>query len=319
MPRPLVGALISALVVAASLSPRASATDDTLTPQERRGRDLYVGSPDGAIAARIGGARAEAPAAALACAACHGADGRGSREGEVVASNITWDRLTAAYGATQAGRRRHPAYTEASFSRAVGAGIDPAGHALHSAMPRFELPLDDVAALVSYLKRLGTDQASGVTDSVIRDRHAGPVRRPGRRGRSSGRGRAVSLLRSPQRRRRGVWPARRAVRGVARGRHARRRANRRGVHSRHVTPRAGRRHRRRRPGRDRNRGRRGAERALHRAPHRRRHTLGDRPDDVLPAVRRRAAGARAHRLRGGTVRHGRHDGRHRAFAGAGPG
>ena len=168
MPRPLVGALIGALVVATTLSPRASATDDSLTPQERRGRDLYVGSPGGAIAARIGGVRAEAPAAALACAACHGADGRGSREGEVVASNITWDRLTAAYGATQAGRRRHPAYTEASFSRAVGAGIDPAGHALHPAMPRFELPLDDVTALVSYLKRLGTDQASGVTDSVIR-------------------------------------------------------------------------------------------------------------------------------------------------------
>ena len=167
MPRPLVDALVIALVVAAGLSARASGADDTLTSQERRGRDLYVGS-SGAITARIGGARAEAPAAALACAACHGADGRGSREGEVVASNITWDRLTAGYGATQAGRRRHPPYTDASFARALGAGIDPAGHALHPAMPRFELPLDDVTALVSYLKRLGTTHTSGVTDSVIR-------------------------------------------------------------------------------------------------------------------------------------------------------
>ena len=161
-------ALVVSLVAAATLSARASMPDDTLTSQERRGRDLYVGSSGGAITARFGGARAEAPAAALACAACHGADGRGRREGEVEASNITWDRLTAAYGATQAGRRRHPPYTEASFSRAVGTGIDPAGQALHPAMPRFELSLDDITALLSYLKRLGTDQATGVTDSVIR-------------------------------------------------------------------------------------------------------------------------------------------------------
>jgi ABC-type branched-subunit amino acid transport system substrate-binding protein len=168
MPSRLVDALGVAFVVAAGLSARASMPEDSLTSQERRGRDLYVGSSRDAVTAQIGGARAEAPAAALACAACHGADGRGTREGNVVASNITWDRLTAAFGAAQPGRRRHPPYTEASFSRAIGAGIDPAGQPLHPAMPRFELPVGDVTALVSYLKRLGTDQASGVTDRVIR-------------------------------------------------------------------------------------------------------------------------------------------------------
>jgi hypothetical protein len=137
MPNRLVDSLVVALVLAAGLTARASVPDDTLTSQERRGRDLYVGSSGGAITARIGGARAEAPATALACAACHGPDGRGTREGNVVASNITWDRLTAAHGATQPGRRRHPPYTEASFS-SDSAGVDPAEN-LHPAMP-FEPP-----------------------------------------------------------------------------------------------------------------------------------------------------------------------------------
>ena len=89
-----------------------------------------------------------------------------------------------------------------------------------------ELPLDDVTALVStqasrHQPRFRRD---GQRDRVGTLKRHGPCRR--RRAAAA----ALSAFRSPQRRRRGVWPARRAVGGVARWRHTRRRATGRRLH-----------------------------------------------------------------------------------------
>ena len=141
-----------------------------------------------------------------------------------MASNITWDRLTAAYGATQAGRRRHPPYTEASFSRAIGAGVDPAGHALHPAMPRFELPARRRHRARQLPQAPRYRPASGVTDSVIRIGTLVPADGPDA---AAGRAAAAALSAYFDRLNAGGGVYGRRVElsdGVARGRHTRRRA-----------------------------------------------------------------------------------------------
>lgn len=162
-----------ALVVAAAANAGANSShgDDPLTPQERRGKDIYFGTTreqPSTITARVGDPPTEVPAAVMACVNCHGADGRGSREGAVAASDITWDALTKPYGVTHPGGRTHPPYTERLLLRAIGMGIDPAGQRLHPAMPRFQMSHADAAALARYLKALASQPSTGVTEREIR-------------------------------------------------------------------------------------------------------------------------------------------------------
>jgi len=104
----------------------------------------------------------------LACANCHGRDGRGKPEGRVVPSDITWDALTKPYGVTHSSGRAHQPYTERLLVRAISMGLDPAGHELNTAMPRFQMSREDINALILYLKRLARDSDTGIDDSTIR-------------------------------------------------------------------------------------------------------------------------------------------------------
>src|SRR5690349_13557972 len=73
----------------------------TLTPQERRGKALYLRgeSPTGReITALMG--EVDVPASTLPCAGCHGARGEGKTEGGVTAGNLTWAHLLKPYGHT---------------------------------------------------------------------------------------------------------------------------------------------------------------------------------------------------------------------------
>ena len=104
----------------------------------------------------------------MACANCHGFDGRGKPEGGVLPSNITWEELTKSYGHTYAGGRWHPAYAEHSLAQAIIDGVDPAGTQLAAAMPKYRMSREDLADLLAYLKRLADDSDPGITDTSIK-------------------------------------------------------------------------------------------------------------------------------------------------------
>ncbi|HWO00081.1 MAG TPA: ABC transporter substrate-binding protein [Blastocatellia bacterium] len=161
---------ISVISVFAQAPGGAHPQTDPLSSQERRGKEIYFGiagsSPP--IKALIGDPPTEAPGTLMACANCHGLDGKGKPEGGVVPSDITWETLTKPYPLTNSSGRTHPRYTERLFVSAVCMGIDPAGNKLHVAMPRFQMSREDINALIAYLKRLGRDIDPGLSESTIR-------------------------------------------------------------------------------------------------------------------------------------------------------
>lgn len=153
-----------------------------LTSLEQRGKQIYLTgeSPGGEpVTALMGDAGIEVPASTLPCANCHGRDGTGNPEGGVSPSNLTWEALTKPYGVRHGSGREHPPYTLRLLKRAIAMGIDPAGNDLHLAMPRYRMSLEDMEALVAYIRKLGTDRDPGITADTL---HLGTVLPPGGRG-----------------------------------------------------------------------------------------------------------------------------------------
>ena len=98
----------------------ASSGARALTPQERRGRAIYLRgeSPSGReIQAVVG--EVDVPASTMTCAGCHGARGEGKTEGGVTAGDLTWANLVKPYGHTHPTGRKHGPFDEAAFVRAV--------------------------------------------------------------------------------------------------------------------------------------------------------------------------------------------------------
>jgi ABC-type branched-subunit amino acid transport system substrate-binding protein len=140
-----------------------------LTPQERRGRAIYLRgeSPSGKeIKALIG--EVDVPASTVTCAGCHGARGEGKTEGGVTAGNLTWANLVKPYGHTHPTGRKHGPFDEASFVRALTGGVDPSKNVMLAAMPRYQMSAEDTADLVAYLKRIEDDHDPGLTDTAVR-------------------------------------------------------------------------------------------------------------------------------------------------------
>ncbi|MGE8066963.1 ABC transporter substrate-binding protein [Pseudomonas sp. NPDC089569] len=161
-------ALILGLLILGATSFTAQAL--SLTPSESAGKRLYregVSASGESIMARIGAADTLLPASSLPCANCHGADGLGRPEGGVRPPDLTWSRLTSTYGQQQINGRTYPAYTEATFARAVQEGRDPGNNRLDSAMPRFVLSMNDQRNLTAYLKRLADDRDPGLTPDTL--------------------------------------------------------------------------------------------------------------------------------------------------------
>lgn len=139
-----------------------------LTQQEKRGKAFYLRGETASgqeITALMGDV--DVPATTLTCAGCHGARGQGITEGGVTAGNMTWAFLTKPYGHADDGGRKHPAFTESSFTRLMTSGVDPAGNKLAVAMPTYRMSQEDMANLIAYLKRIETDTDPGVTDTSI--------------------------------------------------------------------------------------------------------------------------------------------------------
>jgi ABC-type branched-subunit amino acid transport system substrate-binding protein len=156
--------------VFAPLRERLVSAQTPLTPQESRGKEIYLlgTSKSGKdILAYIGDSSLEVPGSSMACANCHGMTGQGKPEGGIDPSNITWEALTKPYGITHASGRKHSAYTARGLELAITRGVDPAGNKLLNAMPRYQMSKDDLADLVVYLKRLGSDLDPGVSDNKI--------------------------------------------------------------------------------------------------------------------------------------------------------
>ena len=139
-----------------------------LTPQEKRGKAFYLRGESASgqeITALMG--EVDVPASTLPCAGCHGNRGEGKTEGGVTAGNMSWSHLTKPYGHTDEGGRKHPAFSEAFFVRAMTSGLDPAGNKFAVAMPVYRMPQEDMANLIAYLKRIETDADPGVSDTNI--------------------------------------------------------------------------------------------------------------------------------------------------------
>jgi ABC-type branched-subunit amino acid transport system substrate-binding protein len=146
-----------------------SSTGRGLSPQERRGKALYFRgeSPSGKeITAILGDF--DVPASTLNCAGCHGLRGEGKTEGGVTAGNLTWTNLIKAYGHTHPSGRKHGAFDEKLFTRALVQGVDPAGNELAKAMPRYQMSPEDIADLIAYLKRIEADRDPGLTETTIK-------------------------------------------------------------------------------------------------------------------------------------------------------
>lgn len=142
-----------------------------LTPLEQHGKHIYTKttSPSGKeITAFIGIASTEAPGSVMACVNCHGPDGQGRPEAGIDPGNITWKVLSRSYGVRHASGREHPPYTDETLARAIVKGIDPAGNKLNLAMPHYTMPEEDLAALIAYLRKLGTEMDPGLSESHIR-------------------------------------------------------------------------------------------------------------------------------------------------------
>jgi len=165
---------LASLAASALVGARAQVTKPaegarTLTPQERRGRAIYLRGESTSgreIGATVG--ELDVPASTVTCAGCHGARGEGKTEGGVTAGDLTWTNLLKPYGHTHPTGRKHGPFDEASFARAVSEGVDPSGNAMLQAMPRFRMSAEDVADLLAYLKAIDRDRDPGLSEDSIR-------------------------------------------------------------------------------------------------------------------------------------------------------
>ncbi|SDY17065.1 amino acid/amide ABC transporter substrate-binding protein, HAAT family [Lysobacter sp. yr284] len=146
------------------------------------GRRLYrlgLGRDGREIGARIGaGGAVGLRGGAVACANCHGGDGRGGGEGWVRAPDLRWFALGRPRLRDDGSRR--PGYDRAALARALRAGVAADGVGLDPAMPRYDLADDELDAVFAHLRALdrGADAAAPPALLVLLpQRDAGPAER----------------------------------------------------------------------------------------------------------------------------------------------
>lgn len=101
------------------------------------------------------------PSTAMPCVNCHGADGRGGREGGVAVPPISWRRLSMATA-------DRPAYDESLLARALRDGLGADGASLHEIMPRYAVSEALALDLAGWLDAIGPAHETGVTaDGIV--------------------------------------------------------------------------------------------------------------------------------------------------------
>lgn len=92
----------------------------------------------------------------LACADCHGSDGRGGQVTMMMtrsqAPDIRYHTLTEEEH--DGDHAEHPAYTEETIRLAITQGLDPSGEPLDWVMPRWDMTDEQFQDLLEYLKTL---------------------------------------------------------------------------------------------------------------------------------------------------------------------
>jgi ABC-type branched-subunit amino acid transport system substrate-binding protein len=142
-----------------------------LESAEARGKEIYlkgISRSGGQISAVLGGSDTTVPASVLACVNCHGHGGIGKPEGGIEPPAITWAELIKPRGASHPSGRPRPAYNQAGLGRAIAMGLDPGGRVLDVAMPRYRFTHSDLADLIAYLRRLGTEHDGGISETALR-------------------------------------------------------------------------------------------------------------------------------------------------------
>lgn len=142
-----------------------------LTAQEQLGKQIYLkGETEGGeIIAILGSGELELPAGSFPCSNCHGLKGEGSKEGGIEPSPVIWASLSAPYQSPLT-RNDRVAYDDVSLARSISGRLDSSGHRLHPGMPRYKMSASQMASLIAYLKKIGTeaDADPGLTDDAIR-------------------------------------------------------------------------------------------------------------------------------------------------------
>jgi len=148
--------------ISASAPVRADAPGNTedLTPDEARGKLIYTTGRSAAgrllyFRLLTAGERA-LPANGIVCANCHGADGKGGREGNIVMADITYATLSRPLPASPPWNKARAPYTDALLARAITQGLDSSGQQLDASMPRWMFSESELQDLLKYLKRLGS-------------------------------------------------------------------------------------------------------------------------------------------------------------------
>ena len=127
------------------------------TGTSANGRISYSG---GSFGGGMMGGRGMMGSGQLACADCHGRDGRGGQHvmhmAVMDAPDIRWSTLTEAEHGDHGDEdeMEHPPYDEETFKRAVTQLLDPGGNSLEPAMPRWRMSDQDLDGLMAYLKTL---------------------------------------------------------------------------------------------------------------------------------------------------------------------
>ncbi len=133
---------------------------EDLTPDEARGKLIYTtgrGAAGRLLYFRLLTAGENAlPASGIVCANCHGAGGKGGREGNIVMADITYGTLTRPLPASPPWNKARAPYTDALLARAITQGLDSSGQQLDTSMPRWILSEPELQDLLKYLKRLGS-------------------------------------------------------------------------------------------------------------------------------------------------------------------
>lgn len=153
--------LAAALLVCAFAATDSAADAATLTAAEARGKIIYTTSRTaaghGLTFRLLSAGDGVLPANGIVCANCHGADGQGAREGNIVMADIRYATLMRSQPATPPRRRARAAYTDALLVRAIRQGIDASGQPLEASMPRWVIDDADLHDLLAYLRRLGRE------------------------------------------------------------------------------------------------------------------------------------------------------------------
>lgn len=144
--RILIGTLINLSELCTALNA------EPLTTQERQGRQIYQQGTDNSnvfINATLGLTKSTFSATTFPCANCHAADGAGKVEGSLQIPPITQQSLHA--------NITRPAYNTNSLESAISQGKNANGHPLNTAMPLYTMTKPQMAALLAYLNRLGSE------------------------------------------------------------------------------------------------------------------------------------------------------------------